>query len=356
MALFKVIKYDGPIGVMAWKFPGTEFNTLSQLIVNESQEAVFFKGGQALDVLGAGTHTLHNSNIPILSKLVNLPFGGKSPFSAEVWFVNKLFVLDLRWGTTAPIQIQDPKYNMFLPVRTFGSFGVRITDSKRFLTSLVGVSPVLNADTLSNYFTGILMSHISDCISSYLVMRKISILELNAYLNEMSAEISHTVEPIFAEYGVLPVNFSVMSVNMPEHDKSVISLKSALAKRAEMDIIGYTYVQERSFDTLESAAANEGSAGTLIGAGLGLGMGAGMGTAFGAAMGGIAPLDVTAKQPVKFACTACGAQNDPTAKFCGGCGGKLEKVQSSFCQACGVQLKNGKFCAECGAPVGGGDK
>lgn len=352
MAIFKVIKYDGPANVLAWKFPGTEFNTMSQLIVNESQDAMFFKGGKAMDVLGPGTHTLNTNNIPLLSSFINLPFGGKSPFAAEVWFVNRLFVLDLKWGTSAPIQIQDPKYNMLLPIRTYGSFGVRVSDTKKFITSLVGVSPYLDANTLSKYFCGILMSNIADCISSYLIMRKISILELNAYLTEMSGEISERVTPIFTEYGVTPVNFSVMSVNMPEDDKSVISLKAALAKRAEMDIIGYSYVQERSFNTLESAAQNEGSAGTLIGAGLGLGVGAGMGSAFGAAMSNMPPIDISGKPEQKpdgnILCPVCGSQNGHESKFCAHCGGKLEKILR-FCSNCGAQLQPGeKFCASCG--------
>ncbi|MDR1194156.1 MAG: SPFH domain-containing protein [Peptococcaceae bacterium] len=355
MAIFKVIKYDGPANVLAWKFPGTAFNTLSQLIVNESQEAVFFKGGAALDVFGAGTHTLSTNNIPLLSALVNMPFGGKSPFSAEVWFVNRLFVLDLKWGTTAPIQIQDPKYNVLLPVRTFGSFGVRISDTQRFITSLVGVSPYLDANALANYFCGILMNNISDCISSYLIVRKIGILELSAHLTEMSAEISERLSPIFGEYGVMPVNFSVMSVNVPENDKSVVSLKAALAKRAEMDIIGYNYIQERSFNTFENAAQNEGGAGTLIGAGLGLGMGAGIGGAVGTALGGLSPLDISEsagrKPDERITCPACGNLNLAQAKFCSKCGDKLENIPL-FCSNCGGRIQpDCGFCPSCGKPI-----
>lgn len=99
---------------------------------------MFFKGGKALDLFGPGTHTLNTDNIPLLSALVNLPFGRKSPFSSEVWFVNKLHVLNQKWGTTAPIQIQDPKYSIFVPVRTFGTFGLRVISTAQFLVKLVG--------------------------------------------------------------------------------------------------------------------------------------------------------------------------------------------------------------------------
>ena len=110
MAIVDVVKYNGGPDVFAWKYPNSELGTWTQLIVNESQEAILLKGGQICDVFGAGRHTLETANIPILNKLINLPFGGRSPFSAEVWYINKVFSLDVKWGTSSPIQLQDPKY------------------------------------------------------------------------------------------------------------------------------------------------------------------------------------------------------------------------------------------------------
>lgn len=105
MALVDVVKYDGTPNVFAWKYPNSELGTWTQLIVNETQEAVLYKGGQSLDLFGPGRHTLSTANIPLLNKLINLPFGGKSPFSAEVWYVNKVNALDIKWGTPTPIQL-----------------------------------------------------------------------------------------------------------------------------------------------------------------------------------------------------------------------------------------------------------
>lgn len=99
MAIVSVVKYDGNPDVFAWKYPDSELGTWTQLIVNESQQAILFKGGQALDVFEAGRHTLSTNNIPFLETIINLPFGGQSPFSAEVWFVSKQFNLDVKWGT-----------------------------------------------------------------------------------------------------------------------------------------------------------------------------------------------------------------------------------------------------------------
>ena len=138
MAIIEVLKYNGGPDVFAWKYPSEELGTWTQLIVNESQEAVLVKEGQILDIFGSGRHTLETANIPLLNKIVNLPFGGRSPFTAEVWYINKAFNLDIKWGTPTPIQIQDPKYGIFVPVRSNGIFGIHIVDSAAFHVKLVG--------------------------------------------------------------------------------------------------------------------------------------------------------------------------------------------------------------------------
>lgn len=257
MALVDVIKYDGTPNVFAWKYPNSELGTWTQLIVNETQEAVLYKGGQSLDLFGAGRHTLDTANIPILSKLINLPFGGKSPFSAEVWFINKVNALDIKWGTPTPIQIQDPKYNVFIPLRAFGQFGIKIQDSKMFLNKLVGTLPTFNADDILKYFRGVYLTKVKDDLSGYLIKKRISVLEINAYINEISENLKERISPTFEEYGIELVNFYVNDISVPENDESVKKLKTALSKKAEMDIVGYNYTQERSFDTLEGAAKNE---------------------------------------------------------------------------------------------------
>ena len=126
MALFEVVKYDGEPGVFAWKYPNEELGTWTQLIVNESQEAVLFKEGRALDTFQSGRHKLETANIPFLRSIINIPFGGRSPFTAEVWFINKVDTLDIKWGTPSPIQLQDPKYSVFVPIRARGQFGICI--------------------------------------------------------------------------------------------------------------------------------------------------------------------------------------------------------------------------------------
>jgi membrane protease subunit (stomatin/prohibitin family) len=403
MAIIDVVKYDGAPDVFAWKYPNTELGTWTQLIVNESQEAVLYKGGQALDWFGAGRHTLDTENIPILSNIVNLPFGGQSPFSAEVWYINKINSLNIKWGTPTPIQLQDPKYNVFITVRAFGQFGIKISNSKSFLQKLVGTLSSFTSDDVVRYFRGVYLTKVKDGLASYLIKRKISLLEINAYIDELSESLKLAIAPTFNEYGIELVNFYVNDISIPEEDSAVAKLKEALAKKAEMDIIGYNYVQERSFDTLEGAATNTSSnSAPLMGAGIGLGMGVGLGNNLGGAVGNIGQSINTnpmkkcphcnqdIKTDVKFCphcgksttidntmipCPKCGTNNKKGTKFCGQCGNLLVKVcpkcgqvveeTQKFCpgcgnsliktcSGCGVELTEGlKFCPECGKKVEG---
>lgn len=347
MAVVEVLKYDGKRDVLAWKYPSQELGTWTQVIVNESQEAVFVKEGKILDVLGPGRHTLSTENIPILSKLINLPFGGKSPFTAEVWFINRAHIIDVKWGTPSPIQLQDPKYKVFIPVRSFGQFGVQINDAKSFLTKIVGTLNVFEQTELVNYFRGLLVSKIKDNISSYLIEKQISILEVNAYINEISESLKQEIQVEMEQYGINVVNFYVTSIDTPEDDTSVKKLKDALAKKAEMDIVGFNYTQERSFDTLEGAAKNEGVAGgNIMGAGIGLGMGAGIGSVVAEQMKGVSQnIDIKAENKETRKCSYCNAILGENQKFCAECG----KPVNDICPNCNAILKKGqKFCPECG--------
>ena len=353
MAIVDVLKFNSDASILAWKYPNSELATWSQLIVNESQEAIFMKNGQIADVFGPGRYVLSTDNIPILQSIINLPFGRRSPFSAEVWFINRAFSLDIKWGTTTPIQIQDPKYGVFVPMRAFGQFGIQIEDSRRFLTKLVGTMPFFNSKTLTDYFKGLYVTRVKDRLSSCLVKSKISILEINSHLDEISSELSEQLRKEFAEYGIHVASFFVNDISVPENDPAVKQLKAALAKRAEMDILGYNYQQERTFDTLNTAAGNQGAAGTVMGAGMGMGMGFGMGGVMGGAMSGMEP--VMSTKEAKKTCPSCGSSIGASLKFCPECGADTQKKAAqpeAKCSACGAVLPKGtKFCFECGRKI-----
>ncbi|MGV8083837.1 MAG: SPFH domain-containing protein [Coriobacteriia bacterium] len=381
MAVVEVIKYTGSPDVFAWKYPSEELGTWTQLIVNESQEALLFKGGRAFDLFGPGRHTLSTANIPLLSEFIKLPFGGRSPFAAEVWYVNRQASLDVKWGTPTPIQLSDPKYHVFLPVTAYGQFGVRIVSTKDFLIKLVGTLPTLTKDDLVRFFRGVYLTETRNAISSYLVDNGVSILEINAHLVEISDYLAQQIRPILAEYGIDLINFYVNDIGVPESDEAVKKLKTALSKKAEMNIIGYNYRQERSFNTLEAAAANEGAGQSgLLGAGLGLGMGVSMGTAVGGQFGTLATVldtstsrecpkchthvpdkvtfcpecgnDLRAKESesIQFTCTNCNATFPNAFKFCPECG--MPRPQETACPQCGHPVEaTSKFCPECGASL-----
>lgn len=349
MAIVEVVKYNGKPNIMAWKYPSEEIGTWTQVIVNESQEVVFVKEGKVLDVLGPGRHTLSTENIPLLSKIINLPFGGKSPFTAEIWYINKLYALDVKWGTAPAIQLQDPKYHVFVPVTAHGQFGIQVKNSQNFLTKLVGTLPSFEHDVMIKYFRGLLVSHVKNVISEYVVKKNISILEVNAYITEISEELEKLIKPELEKYGIELANFYVTAIESPENDSAVIKLKDALSKRAEMDIVGYDYHTERSFNTLDSAAKNEGTGSNLMNAGIGLGMGIGLGGQFGNQMSNVAnKINTTETQNNKKStkCPKCGTEIEENKKFCPECGEKI----GTFCKECGVKVeKNQKFCPECGA-------
>jgi membrane protease subunit (stomatin/prohibitin family) len=353
MAIVEVIKYNGTPDIFAWKYPSEELGTWTQLIVNESQEAVLVKGGKACDVFPSGRHTLETANIPILNGIIKAPFGGRTPFTAEVWYINKVYALDIKWGTPLPIQIQDPKYSVFVPVRAFGQFGITIEDARMFLTKLVGTLPVFDNAGIIRYFRGLYLTKVKDAISSYLVHKQISIMEINAYLEELSEHLREKIAPVLAEYGIRLVNFYINDISVPEDDSAVKQLKDALAKRAEMNIIGYSYQQQRSFDTLEGAAKNTGTAAGLMGAGLGLGMGAAVGGAVGGEFAGVAR-ELNTQAGTKN-CPNCNAPMEKSKRFCADCGfdtlksGAQPEHENVSCAKCGAAFKNTmKFCPECG--------
>ncbi len=344
MAIIDVVKFDGPADVLVWKHPTGDLTWGTQVIVNQTQEALFLKGGQVADALGPGTHTLSTANLPLLRRLVEAPFGGQTPFAAEVYFVNKAAHLDVKWGTTNPIPLLDPVYKVALPVRGFGQFGVRVTDSRSLFVQLSSTRQEFTTDMLAEQFRGALMTRIKDYVAESMLKQKITLLEVSAHLEELSEALKGKLSADFRPYGVEIVNFFISSIDVPEDDESVKRLKKALADRAELDIMGDKYGQKRTFDVLEKAAGNEGTGGAGVGLGMGLGAGAGLGNLMAGALGQAASVSAGT-----VACPFCRGQNAAGARFCQTCG---KAVGASKCSKCGGDLAPGaKFCSACGQPT-----
>ena len=282
MAFIDVIKYEANSEQFIWKHPVEDLKLGTQLIVNTSQKAFFVKGGEILDEFDSGTTTLTSGNIPLLNKLVNLPFGGDSPFQAEVWFVNMLSFLDNKWGTPAPILLEDPKYNILVPVRAFGQFGLSIENPRKFLELLVGNMSEFSTAQVLDYFDGVLISSVTSGIGKKIVLDGLSILDIQAIVSDVSSFCHTLIQEEFEKYGIKIENFFIMSINVPEDDPSVIKLKEAKDLAARVNITGKDiYQMDRSFDVLDKAAENEGTMGGTMGAGMGMGVGFGMGNVMG---------------------------------------------------------------------------
>ncbi len=350
MALVNIIKYEGDNNTFVWKHPKTDFNTKSQLIVHENQEAVFFKNGQALDLFEAGKYTLSTDNIPILRRFISIPTGGKTPFHCEVYFINKTHQMAIKWGTDSQVQYMDPTYKFPLQIGVSGEMVLSVSDSKKLLIKVVGTEKTLTQESLVQKFRAFLMSKVKPYIANAMQSATYSIFEVDSHIAEFSSDLHNMLTPDFKEYGVTLEKFFVTTVAKPEGEtayekfkdihvrqysdvaeaklkqqtdiiyaqteaqKTVIESQALAQKRAQE---GYTYQQERGFDVAQAVAENE-AVGEFTNMGVGFGTMAGVGGAVGGMVGGMMN-DVT--QSINTAVPI--QQNaDPMAQF----KQKLEKL------------------------------
>lgn len=347
MALFSVVRFDGlrSRDWIIYKFPSEDLVLGSQLIVQEGQAAVFVKRGMVADVFYPGTYTLATENLPLLKGLVNLPFGGNTPFSAEIYFVNTTVRLDINWGTIDPIQLIDPKYYVKLRVRAFGQMGLRVLDCTTLFKQIIGgmqKADIVKYDKIKEYYRGLLVIKVKSAIAEAIISNGISALEISTKLESLSANVKEQITPEFNHYGFEVANFYIQSINFPDEDFEKIN--KILTDKAAFEIMGDNrYVTKRSFDVYEGAANNEsGVAGAFAAGGIGL----------GAAMNMGASMNQTVGNPIQKAdtqeCVSCHARIPIGSKFCPECGANNTK---KTCE-CGNVLEPGtKFCPECGKKV-----
>ena len=376
-----IIKYEGDNSTFIWKHPCEDFNSLTQLIVHESQEAIFMMNGQALDLFGAGRYTLETQNIPKLNKIFNRVTGDKTPFHCEVYFINKTEQMAIRWGTDSKVQFIEPTYNFPLSIGASGEMSLRAEDSRKLLLKLVGTESDLSQAKLVQYFRAFLMTKVKSYLAQTIKTQKINVFEIDEKLQEISAKLCEMLRPDFADYGVALERFFVTTIVKPDGDAQYEKFKSlhfrqyadiAEAKlRQQVDVIdaqtqaqkvvidsqaqatkraqeGYTYQQERSFDVAQDVARNEAS-GQFANMGVGLGMMAGVGGTMAGIVGG-AMNDTVGVSSVhnQVKCAKCGATLPNSAKFCFECGEKVVAADTVVCSNCGKTVAKGKFCSECG--------
>lgn len=289
MALIDVVDWKSRPGEVVFRYPEGGISIGAQLIVMENQEAILFKDGKALDSFAPGKHTLVTGNIPLLDKLVNLPFGGKTPFPAEVYFITRAEIPNSKWGTKQPIPLMDPVYNIGVPVRAFGAYSYRIANTRAFLLAAIGSWQAYTGEAIGTVLREqVIVPKLQDLISEFMIKQNITILKLAAFYDEIGEAGKAKLLQDFTEYGLELTRFAVESINIPEEDESVQRLKKALADKAEISILGEDYNRKRTFDTMEKAASNKGEMGGAMGMGMGVSMGQQMGNLMAGALGSVA--------------------------------------------------------------------
>src|SRR5436309_9117795 len=268
-----VIQYHDPSGqtiVARWPPDGTAAVRLgSQLIVEESQQAVFFRDGKALDTFGPGRHTLATQNVPILASLFAIPFGGTSPFQAAVVFVSTKTFLDLKWGTKEPVVYRDKELAM-VRLRAFGKFAVRIVNAQLFVNAVVGSRGIYSSQGVEDYFRDVIVARLTDVLGENLT----SIFVLPKLYDELAMALKARVADDFGKYGIELADLFLGAITPPEEVHKMIDERSGMGALGDMN----AYMKFKTARAIGDAAQQPGGgAGGAIGAGLGLGMGAGVG-------------------------------------------------------------------------------
>ena len=362
MEIINRVKFDGLANRewLVYKYPCEMIANGAQLIVGEGQTAVFMSCGTIADTFTPGTYTLNTQNLPILQNILNLPFGGSTPFPAEVFFFNNVAKLNITWGTNGPILLIDPKYSVLLHIRAFGSLGLRLLDCVQFLEELIGVlepSQIVRFDKLKDYFKSFIVQKIKVILSDHIINRKISALEITPLLEEISNCTRDQVAMEFSRYGFDVVHFIIESINFPDEDFHAIN--KILVDRAEFDLMGDSrYIAARTFNVLQDAAQSCGSAADALMAGeidVNVKAEAGIKEETGAKANTAATAEPKAnaaanvKVEAGVPCRSCGKTIPPDAKFCDQCG--QTKVPTE-CTACGARiLPEARFCTICGTQV-----
>ena len=389
MALIDVVEWSPQNNnEYAYRFPNNNLSTGTQLIVRESQEAVFFSKGQILGKFGPGSHTLSTENLPLLRNLFGIPFGGRNPFFAEVWFVNKTAPLNIDWVTTT-MRILDPDYGQMLPLSAKGRYGLKVTDAERFLVKLVGTMQSFTAAELTDHFKGEMISKTNSSIIAFMNANRIGINQIAAYLDDLSKFIKQPMSEFWEAYGLSLEGFYITEVDLDRSTEEGRKISEAMSDRSAQAIAGYTWQQKQTFAVADNMSSNNSSMG-ILGVAMMTGAFAG-GNGIGGAMmqppaggqyqfGGMngmngagAPAQSHVRKEVfcsncskKFPansafcpycgnkynpCPACGADNSPRAVRCVTCGTRLT-AECSFgdaCSKCHTPVQSGiKFCPNCG--------
>ena len=360
MNILNVVEWQDLTGQeIVHRWPEGEPGTItlgSQLVVRESQAAVFFRDGQALDVFGPGRHTLTSLNLPLIQQIINIPFGGNTPFQTEVYFVNMRVFTDLKWGTPEPILYRDKELDI-IRLRSFGAYTMRVHDPKLFVNMVVGTEHVYTQDAVQEWLRNFIVTRLTTILGQTLE----SILDLAAHYNDLGVAVKARVGEDFSRYGLELIDFLIQAITPPEEVAQMIDQRASMKGVGDMK----TFLQYRTAQAIgemPQAGGGAGGAGGTAAMGAGLGAGVAMGGAMMEAMRdafsnapppaapaapggtGVSP----APGPAGATCPSCHQPVPAEAKFCPHCGASLAPAKCT----CGADLPAGaKFCPSCGKQV-----
>jgi len=381
---------DASKTVFAYKYPQTNLSTYTQLVVQESQEAILFSKGQLLQKFGPGKYTLSTENIPILRSLYGIPFGGKNPFMAEVWFVNKVQPTNIDWCTDS-MSIHDIDYQTQIPLVARGRYGLRVMDAEKFLIKLVGTRCEFTEHDLTDQAYGEFVSKAKSLILQFMISQRIGFKYVSAHLDQLSQYLRESVRSYWEGFGIELIQLYITSIDVDNSTETGRRVAEAISRQSAQSITGHTWQQEQMFDVAQEAIGgmSNSSGNGMLGGIMALGMLGGMGGGLSAGMmnpqynqptfggqqqggsfnGEAGPAtrmvfcsNCAKKYPntSKFCphcgdaynpCPNCGADNDPSVRRCVSCGAQLMQAANS-CPNCSAQLQPGaSFCGVCGSPT-----
>jgi membrane protease subunit (stomatin/prohibitin family) len=311
----------------------------AQLIVQDSQWAVFYRDGKALDTFTSGRHTLTTLNLPLLSRIIGAAFGGKSPFQAQVYFISRQTFTDLKWGTKEPIAFRDSELTM-VRLRAFGRFSMRVTEPQIFVQQLVGTQGQYTTESIEDFLRDLCVARLNDLLGETLK----TVLDLPRYYDELSGGLKGRVADDFAKYGLELVDFLIGAITPPDEVQKMIDERAGMGAIGDMQ----RYMQFKAARGIEEAAKNPGEAGSAAGLGLGAGIGMMMPGMIAGAMGAQGRA-ATAPAGTSVACPRCQTLVPEGARFCGSCGTPMVPTTCPKCRA--VVPAGAKFCGNCGTSL-----
>ena len=348
--------------VFAYRYPQTNLSTYTQLIVYESQEALLFSKGQLMGKFGPGKHTLDTENLPVLRSLFGIPFGGKNPFTAEIWIVNKLYPANLNWNVNN-MTIHDADYQTMLPLQANGQYGLVVSEPEKFMLKMVGTKDVFTESDMLSQAYGEFSIKVKSAIVQFMSSQRVGYKLISAHLENLSQYIKQNLLSFWQEYGLSMTKFYVTDITIDTSTPEGRKVSEALASQASMSITGHSWQQEQMFgvannavDQMSGAAGGNGILAGLMAMNMmgsfGNGVGAGMmQTHAGQPTFGPGQSGADQPQPAQAVrevyCANCSKKHLTTERFCPHCGNEYNP-----CPRCGSDnMKNARRCVSCGTPL-----